>query len=117
MPNILCRFILLVSLCTFTFQAWANNNKFHITLENHLFYPAEIIIPAGVKVKLIIENKDAVAEEFDSFDLNREKMLFPKRKAVIYVGPLSAGEYHFFGEYNPNSAQGKVIVKGAKSAH
>ncbi|WP_206485866.1 cupredoxin domain-containing protein [Thalassotalea sp. G2M2-11] len=100
------------------FDALATNiPEFHLTLENHLFFPAEIEVPANKKVKLIIYNKDDVAEEFDSFDLNREKMIFPKRKSTIYIGPLPPGEYHFFGEYNPNMATGKVVVKGGSNVN
>ncbi|GLX77095.1 hypothetical protein tinsulaeT_04350 [Thalassotalea insulae] len=98
-------------------RLWAKEiPEFHLTLENHLFFPAEIEIPAGKKVKLIIFNKDAEAEEFDSFDLNREKVIFPGRKSTIYIGPLPPGDYEFFGEYNPNTATGKVIVKGDSDA-
>jgi len=112
----LLRILLIPTLTLVAFTTQANDKTFNITLKDHLFYPTEVIIPAGVKVKLIIENRDSVAEEFDSFDLNREKMLFPQRKSTIYIGPLSPGEYHFFGEYHPNSALGKVIVKASIEA-
>ncbi len=85
---------------------------FQLTLRNHLFFPAELEIPAGEKVKLVIHNQDKLAEEFDSFDLNREKVIFAGQKSTIYIGPLSPGEYHFFGEYNPNTATGVIKVKG-----
>ena len=49
-------------------------------------------------------------EEFDSFDLNREKVIFAQHKVVIFIGPLQPGEYHFFGEYAPNTAQGTVVA-------
>ena len=38
-------------------------------------------------------------------------MIFPNKKATIFIGPLPEGEYHFFGEYHPHSARGKIIVK------
>ena len=31
--------------------------------------------------------------------------------AVIFIGPLSPGEYPFFGEFYPRTAQGKVVVE------
>lgn len=83
---------------------------FNVTLHNHLFYPAVIIIPNEQKVKLVIENRDDTPEEFDSFDLNREKVIFPHKKATIYISPLPLGDYFFFGEYNPNSAKGIIRV-------
>lgn len=84
---------------------------FRLTLENHVFTPSELAIPANEKVKIVIQNNDDTAEEFDSFDLNRERVIFAHRNATIFVGPLPAGKYEFFGEYHPNSARGVVIVE------
>ena len=88
----------------------AARTQYTITLKEHLFYPSQLTIPANEKVKLVIINLDDSIEEFDSFDLNREKVLFPHRKTSIYIGPLPPGKYHFFGEYNPNSARGSILV-------
>lgn len=107
----------LLGLGLLCFQAKAlASDSFLVILENHLFTPSKIEIPAGKKVRLVIENKDSEPEEFDSFDLNREKVLFPGRKSVIYIGPLEPGEYRFFGEFSPNTAQGVVIVKEQDNA-
>ncbi|WP_448211005.1 cupredoxin domain-containing protein [Colwellia sp. MEBiC06753] len=92
----------------------AKTKEFKLTIENHVFTPSSLTIPANEKVKIIIENKDDVAEEFDSFDLNREKVIFAKKQATIYVGPLSPGVYEYFGEFHPNSAKGQIIVEEAK---
>jgi hypothetical protein len=90
--------------------------EYHIQLKDHLFFPAQITIPANKKVKLVIDNQDSTPEEFDSFSLNREKVIFAKRKASIFIGPLKPGEYGFFGEYNPNTARGTVIVEHQQEA-
>jgi hypothetical protein len=37
-------------------------------------------------------------------------------KAVIFIGPLSPGEYPFFGEFNPTTALGTIIVKAQANA-
>lgn len=81
-----------------------------VEIRNHLFTPQTITIPANQKVRLVFINYDSTPEEIDSFDLNREKVIFGESRGVIFVGPLPAGEYGFFGEYHPNSAVGKVIV-------
>ncbi|MEC7470869.1 MAG: cupredoxin domain-containing protein, partial [Pseudomonadota bacterium] len=49
-------------------------------------------------------------EEFDSFALNREKVVFGQAKANLFIGPLPPGRYPFFGQYHPTTAQGEVIV-------
>ncbi len=84
--------------------------EFFIELRDHLFIPQEIKIPAHKKVRITIINHDPTPEEIDSFDLNREKVVFGNSRATIYVGPLPPGEYNFFGEYHPNSALGVVQV-------
>lgn len=106
-----------LSLCVLCLTAIAANDavaqqdEYIIELKNNTFQPQELVIPAHKKVKIIILNLDAEPEEFDSFDLNREKVLFPNRKSRIYVGPLKPGTYEYFGEFHPNTARGKIIVK------
>lgn len=82
-----------------------------IEIREHLFYPQEIEIPADTKVKLLVSNRDSTPEEFESYELNREKVISGKSQAVIFIGPLPPGEYPFFGEFNPRTAQGRVLVK------
>ena len=82
-----------------------------VTLENHRFNPDRIEIPAGQKMKLIVENKDTTPEEFDSSDLRIEKVIPGKSKAPIFVGPLKPGEYKFMGEFNASTAQGVIVAK------
>lgn len=79
-----------------------------IRIKNHVFIPAEVIIPANQKVKLLVINEDPTPEEFESYELNREKIIPAKSKSIIFVGPLKPGTYPFFGEFNPRTAQGLV---------
>ena len=81
-----------------------------ILIKDHRFDPAEIQIPPAVKVKLVIENQDVSAEEFESYDLNREKVITGKSKAIVFIGPLKPGEYKFFGEFHQDTAQGVIRV-------
>jgi len=82
-----------------------------IEIRDHLFYPAEIEIPVDTKVKLILINKDSTEEEFESYEMNREKVIPANGRGIVFIGPFHAGEYPFFGEFFPKTAQGKVIVK------
>ncbi len=82
-----------------------------IEIKDHLFYPSEIEVPANTKVKLLIKNLDPTPEEFESYELNREKVISGNSKTVIFIGPLPPGEYPFFGEFYPKTAQGKVLVR------
>jgi hypothetical protein len=88
----------------------AETPEFNIVIKDHLFHPATIEVPANTRVKLIVDNQDATPEEFESHDFNREKVIMGNSKASIFVGPLEAGEYQFFGEFNEDTAQGKLVV-------
>jgi plastocyanin len=81
-----------------------------LVIRDHKFEPAEITIPAGKKVKLVIENQDATAEEFESHELKREKVVPPKSQVSIFVGPLKPGRYPFFGEFHKETAKGVLIA-------
>ena len=90
--------------------ALAADDEFKLVIESHKFDPAEITVPAGKKVKLIIENRDATPEEFESHALNREKVIAGKSTATIFIGPLKPGRYPFVGEYNEATAKGTIVV-------
>jgi len=82
-----------------------------LIIRGHLFYPAELILPANTKIKLLIHNQDPSPEEFESYELNREKVIPGQSKTIVFIGPLAPGEYPFFGEFNLSTAQGKIIVR------
>ncbi len=89
----------------------AGEPEFKLAIENHKFTPDRIEVPAGKKVKLRVENKDATPEEFESETLKIEKVISGKSKATIFVGPLKAGEYKFVGEFNQKTAKGVIVAK------
>jgi len=91
--------------------ALAATPEFTLVIKDHRFVPAELVIPAGQKVKLVVDNQDATPEEFESQRLNREKIIPGNSHAPVFVGPLEAGRYTFFGEFNPTTAQGVLIAR------
>lgn len=94
-----------------TVPAMAETPVYELSIKDHMFEPALLEVPQGQKVKLVVKNLDATPEEFESYELNREKIIPGNSKAVIFVGPLDAGEYPFFGEFNMETAQGRIIAK------
>ncbi|WP_323815240.1 cupredoxin domain-containing protein [Cellvibrio sp. NN19] len=103
--------IALGMLLLFSEFATAETPTITIEIRDHLFYPAQLTIPANTKVKLIIINRDPTPEEFESYELNREKVIMGGAKAIIFIGPLPPGDYPFFGEFNPKTAQGMIKVE------
>jgi len=92
--------------------------QFRLDIRDHLFYPPEFDVPAGKKFRLLVVNNDPTPEEFESYELNREKVVMDGSSVTVYIGPLAPGQYPFFGEFNPKTAQGKIIaIDNAGGAH
>lgn len=107
------KLIVFLCLCTAALlnEAYAAPPEFELEIRDHLFLPEELRIPAGQKIKLVVYNRDSTPEEFESYELNREKVIMGNSKAIIFIGPLKPGEYPFFGEFNPTTALGKIIAE------
>ncbi len=106
-PYRLC-LTLLVGLVNLAFAGTQTDT---LRISKHYFHPDTLIIPADTKVKLIVINEDATPEEFESHELNREKIIPGNSQGVVFIGPLDPGIYPFFGEFNEATAQGAVKVK------
>lgn len=92
-----CAWLLGLLLCV-TASALAADPEFLIRIKGHQFIPAELTIPKGQKVRIVLDNQDDTPEEFESYSLNREKHIPPKSSVTLYIGPLDAGRYVFQGE-------------------
>jgi len=91
--------------------ALANNPEVALSIRDHRFEPAEVKVPAGQKVKLLVTNHDSTPEEFESHEMNREKLIPAGKTVTIFIGPLKPGRYPFFGEFNEKTARGVVIAE------
>lgn len=99
-------------LCLLPVSAWADGQKtYTIVIKDHHFDPAELKVPVGETIKLVIDNRDAMPEEFESPDLKREKVIQGNRQGTVVVGPLRAGTYHFAGEFHEDTAKGAIIAE------
>ena len=92
-------------------QANDRGQEIRIVIKDHKFSPSEVRVKANTKIKLLVSNEDPTAEEFESFSLNREKMIRPGQTVTIFLPPLKPGSYDFFGEFHPDTAKGKIVVE------
>lgn len=103
--------LFLLLLMPLRLFAEEDNLVFDIEIIENKFVPETLIVPANKKFVLRVKNSDSEAEEFESFDLKREKIIPPNATVEININPLDLGEYEFFGEFHIKTAQGKIIVK------
>lgn len=85
---------------------------FHLSIKGHVFDPAELTVPAGKRLILIVRNADDTPAEFESSGLGAEKVISPGREATIRVGPLAAGRYPFNDEFHQDQAHGVLTAAG-----
>jgi hypothetical protein len=85
--------------------------EFSLVIKNHAYQPTELRVPADTKFKLRVTNEDATPEEFESTDFNRESVVLPNRSIVVFIGPLRAGSYGFFGDFHRDTAQGRLVAQ------
>ena len=107
----LSQLILATGLCMTAAASGAADLDALLVIKNHRFEPAELKVAANQRVRLTVHNQDATPEEFESHDLNREKVIPGGGKAVIFIGPLKPGRYAFVGEFNEATAKGAVIAE------
>jgi plastocyanin len=105
------KLLLVAMLLLVAGAALAQDAEVRLVIREHKFDPNEVKVPAGKKIKLVIDNQDATAEEFESYELNREKVIPAKGQVAVFIGPLKPGRYPFFGDFHKDSAMGVLIVE------
>jgi plastocyanin len=105
MRRILLLVLLLPSL------GFAADVELQLSIRNHRFEPAELHVPAGKRIKLTVINRDPTPEEFESYELNREKLVPGNTSGIVYIGPLKPGRYPFFGDFHPKTTTGVVVAE------
>jgi hypothetical protein len=118
LTNPMTRWIFCVAgwlqLSVFTAPSFAGTEpEYIIKILHHQFVPAELHIPKGIKVRIVLDNQDDTGEEFDSHSLNREKHVPPKSQAIIFIGPLAPGRYLYESESEVagGAALGVIVVE------
>jgi high-affinity iron transporter len=82
-----------------------------LVFHQHRFVPDRIVVPAHQKFHLRVQNTDDTADEFESTELNREKLVPAGQTVTLFLVPLDPGEYHFFGDFHQDTARGVLVAK------
>lgn len=106
----------LLALATFAptrmfAQPAASGDTIEIRYADRRFTPLEIEVPAQQALTLKVINTSKERIEFESFRLNREKVVGPGETLVLHLPPLKAGSYDFFDDFHDNVPEGTIVAR------
>lgn len=91
--------------------AWSDDTVVELRFENHRFTPQTITVPANQPLTLKVTNVSKEAIEFESFKLNRERVVGPGETITIRLPALSPGNYDFYDDFHQDVPEGTIIAK------
>jgi len=89
----------------------AEENVVDLRFENRRFSPQNLTVTANQRfiIKLFNASKETI--EFESFKLDREKVVGPGETAMIYIPALKPGRYDFYDDFHEDVPEGTILVK------
>lgn len=103
--------ILVFTLCFAPLLQAEAMPEFSLLIRAGHFIPETLEVPANTRFRLRIRNEGPGAEEFESVELRKEKVLAPGAESSLVFQPLKPGSYRFFGEFHPDTAQGRILAR------
>lgn len=94
----------------FAAEAEADVPTYEIIYKQSEFSPFELKVPADKNIKIVVKNEGRTPIEFESRQLNREKIVQPGHEVVFTFAPLKAGTYKYINEFNA-AQKGFITVK------
>ena len=82
-----------------------------LRVENGHFEPTGLVVKAKTPIRLKVVNQDEDAIEFESFDLNRERVVAPGQEVVVYLPALDPGTYEFFDDFHRDAGTGTIQAR------
>lgn len=77
--------------------------QFTVVARDGVLQPAQLDVPAGVKLKITLKNEGRTPVEFENLDLRVEKVLAPGAASFVVIHPLRPGSYRFVDEFHPDT--------------
>ena len=75
------------------------------------FEPASLNVAAGAPIQLVVLNQGTSPIEFESFELNRERVVQPGQTITVKLPKLDPGQYHFFDDFHHEVAPGTITAQ------
>ena len=82
-----------------------------IHFKDHRFTPQKLAAPAGVPLVVKVVNESAERIEFESFKLNREKVVEAGQTLVLHLPALKPGAFDFFDDFHSDVPEGEILAR------
>ena len=89
----------------------ASDGGAELRFENYRFTPQRLDVPAGQPLTIKVVNASKEPIEFESFKLNREKVVEPGETITVHLPALSPGSYDFYDDFHKDVPEGSIIAK------
>jgi plastocyanin len=109
-PTLLSAGLIAVALA-FPAASRAGESPYVLTIKDHVFAPAVLDVPAGQAFEIIVRNEDETPEEFESIELDREKIVSGGAEIRVRIDALRPGTYDYYGEFHMDTAFGQIVAK------
>ncbi len=103
--------LLAASTAGIAVPAHADDNPPKIVFKGGHFEPERLSVAAGRSFQLTVSNASRSAIEFESFELNRERVVAPGQTITVYLPSLSPGSYRFFDDFNHKAGGGTLVAR------
>lgn len=102
--------LLAAAMATAPAFASAEDHTVVLSVTDAGFEPSDIEAPVDSRVRIEITNKSSGAIEFESFELNRERVVQAGQTVTVYVTGLDPGTYVFFDDFH-QERKGTLVVR------
>ncbi len=95
------------------FPAVGRSDEVSIELrfENRQFAPQRMSVPANQPLRIRVTNASTEPIEFESFKLNREKVISPGQTITVFLPALGPGSYDFYDDFHEDVPEGALVAK------
>ena len=103
--------VIVLMMLVFLASARGDDTVIELRFENRSFTPQTIIVPANQALALRITNASKDPIEFESFNLNREKVVGPGETITVRIPALRPGSYDFYDDFHQDVPAGSIVAK------
>lgn len=109
--SIVAATIALTCFSVITYASSSPAESIEIHFDDGHFVPSKIVVQAEIPLLIKVVNLSRERIEFESFKLNREKVVEPGQTILMKVPALRPGSYDFFDDFHDKVPEGEIVAR------